>query len=141
MSSPAENQDPPTASTPPSVRAKLRKIPPIPIRRTKLDNSEVEPQDNREQSGNDDSPILLASSLGLNHIKTKYASPLRFSSSSGGAMNAENDTKKEKVEPDMKLKFIVPQSSKASSGESGFLFFFFPCDCYLPLNIVDSFYD
>ncbi|KAJ8752847.1 hypothetical protein K2173_008582 [Erythroxylum novogranatense] len=65
---------------------KLRKIPPIPIRRTQrhvADDNRSEPDDNgrvveaEEQSGKrkggENSPIIMASSLGLNHIRTRSA--------------------------------------------------------------------
>ncbi|KAK7341064.1 hypothetical protein VNO80_23988 [Phaseolus coccineus] len=65
----------------PSSRAKLRKIPPIPIRRSKLGNEE---QEEEEDERSDSSSILLASSLGLNNIRTRSSSsPLRYSSSVG----------------------------------------------------------
>lgn len=56
-----------------SKGAKLRKIPPIPFRRSNVKG------DQEDDSG---PSMLVASSLGLNHIKTRPSlSPLRFSSS------------------------------------------------------------
>ncbi|CAJ1934335.1 unnamed protein product [Sphenostylis stenocarpa] len=68
-------------------RAKLKKILPIPIRRSKLGNEDQEEEgEEEEEEGEcgDVSSILLASSLGLNHIRTRSSSsPLRYSSSVG----------------------------------------------------------
>ena len=92
-----------TATTPISLRSKLRKIPRIPTRRrsSKHDQSENENEDEEEEeeeeeeegdendgvldpgNGERDSaePILEPSSLGLNHIRTRSCnSPLRFTS-------------------------------------------------------------
>ena len=90
-----------TATTPLSLRSKLRKIPRIPTRRrsSKHDQSENENEDEEEEeeeeegdqndgvldpgNGERDSaePILEPSSLGLNHIRTRSShSPLRFTS-------------------------------------------------------------
>ncbi|KAK4837428.1 hypothetical protein QYF36_005327 [Acer negundo] len=133
MSNSVDNQDPstsaPSTSTPPSsARAKLRKIPPIPHRRGKKEDSvaadddcfnsedDDEQQSQLEQSENDDLLILQASALGLNHIKTRSLpipspspSPLRFSSSAG-TPNLKNLVKKDKCEP----KVVVPQSKTPS---------------------------
>ncbi|XP_050387584.1 probable serine/threonine protein kinase IRE [Argentina anserina] len=100
----SSTSDPAAASSPthPSPsKAKLRKIPPIPIRRSPRhlaevnEESEEEEADDDEDDDDDDddddllerretTPILLAASLGLNHIRTRSApSPLRFSSSAG----------------------------------------------------------
>ncbi|KAI9162147.1 hypothetical protein LWI28_024304 [Acer negundo] len=122
MSNSVDNQDPstsaPSTSTPPSsARAKLRKIPPIPHRRGKKEDSvaadddcfnsedDDEQQSQLEQSENDDLLILQASALGLNHIKTRSLpipspspSPLRFSSSAG-TPNLKNLVKKTSVSP------------------------------------------
>ncbi|CAN0891583.1 Probable serine/threonine protein kinase IRE, partial [Linum grandiflorum] len=129
----AENAEPSTAtgsssaSTPTSY--KLRKIPPIPLRRLHrsdaaeltLDdftdfsrNNREDDEDDEEDEGggvevseeedDDDSvaelqdsdgktPIILPSSLGLNHIRTRSApspSPLRFSSSAGMPLKISN---------------------------------------------------
>ncbi|KAI4332032.1 hypothetical protein L6164_016973 [Bauhinia variegata] len=95
-SSPA-NHDDKDLSTPSSAtaRGKLRKIPPIPIRRSAREEhpaASVSEDDEEEEGGESrvclvegvDSSILLASSLGLNQIRTRSAfSPLRFSSSLG----------------------------------------------------------
>ncbi|CAL1405176.1 unnamed protein product [Linum trigynum] len=112
-----ENGKPPTttvsssASSPSSISYKLRKIPPIPLRRmhrsdaaeltlddftdfsgNNEEDEEEEEDGQEEDSGfelrdpNDKSPIILPSSLGLNHIRTRSVptpSPLRFSSSAG----------------------------------------------------------
>jgi hypothetical protein len=86
---------------------KLRKIPPIPIRRiqkpdaplndtesinnddgTDTDcgdkNDDKEKLEKRNYKADENSPIIMASALGLNHIRTRslpIPSPLRFSSS------------------------------------------------------------
>ncbi|KAL2329375.1 hypothetical protein Fmac_022802 [Flemingia macrophylla] len=71
MSSPPEADRGEPSSSSLSGRAKLKKIPPIPIRQNN-DNERSDPN------------ILLASSLGLNHIRTRSSSsPLRYSSSLG----------------------------------------------------------
>lgn len=151
MSSSAENQDPlsPTpASTPsPTTRTKLRKIPPIPIRRGKHDHSEGENQRRHHDDsnvaqarGDDESSILVASSLGLNHIRTKSVSsspsPLRFFSAAGTPSSFTNEAKKNKAETaaDVKPKFSVPPSNKTPSLESGCIFIFIILNCYLILN-------
>ncbi|KAK7312074.1 hypothetical protein VNO77_35637 [Canavalia gladiata] len=68
-----------------AARAKLQKIPPIPIRRTKLSTDGGNEEEDEEEGECDESSILLASSLGLNHIRTtrSSSSPLRYSSSLG----------------------------------------------------------
>ncbi|ESW03324.1 hypothetical protein PHAVU_011G004700 [Phaseolus vulgaris] len=79
---PAKDHSATAIPSSPSTRAKLRKIPPIPIRRSKLGNEEQEEEEDDERS--DSSCILLASSLGLNNIRTRSSSsPLRYSSSVG----------------------------------------------------------
>ncbi|KAL5744366.1 hypothetical protein ACOSQ2_027482 [Xanthoceras sorbifolium] len=134
MSNSVNNQDPstsapsPSTPTPSSARAKLRKIPPIPLRRGKKEDSSAaadddcynseEDEQSQEKSENDDLLILQASSLGLNHIKTKSLptpspSPLRFSSSAG-TPNLKNLVKRDKLEAEIKPKFIVPQTKTPS---------------------------
>ncbi|XP_022737678.1 probable serine/threonine protein kinase IRE isoform X2 [Durio zibethinus] len=131
MSSTDKNQDPTptpttitTATSSPSSTTKLRKIPPIPIQRSrsepgeKSDDSrssgddidEVHEEEDgdfgfgyydygedesfkRNMCGDDDSSIILASTLGLNRIRTRSTplpSPLRFSSSSRKPSNLGN---------------------------------------------------
>ncbi|XP_077214183.1 putative serine/threonine protein kinase IRE [Tasmannia lanceolata] len=72
------------------TRSKLRKIPRIPIRRdsaSEVQNLEKEESSKRDREdgmepGHGNSSPILASSLGLNHIRTRsQPSPLRFSSS------------------------------------------------------------
>ncbi|KAK3009810.1 hypothetical protein RJ639_013935 [Escallonia herrerae] len=86
MSSPPKNLNPPE----PSI-VKLRKIPPIPIRHAgitraetveigELGKDDVDSEDRADEG--DDSFIVQASSLGLNHIRTRSA-PLQFSSNLG----------------------------------------------------------
>ncbi|KAK9291428.1 hypothetical protein L1049_019375 [Liquidambar formosana] len=76
---------PPPSTTPKMAKGKLRKIPHIPIRRTQKDDAaEIEEtsdeDDDEEESDFEVSSIINASSLGLNHIRTRSApSPLRFS--------------------------------------------------------------
>lgn len=111
-----------TAASSSSPAIKLRKIPQIPIQRTShqepaknVDGSrsssdeDSEDEDDDDDFGNyhygkndlyernmgseDDSSILLASTLGLNHIRTRSTplpSPLRFSSSAGTPSNIGN---------------------------------------------------
>lgn len=156
MSSSAENLDPlsptPASAPSPTTRTKLRKIPPIPIRRGKHDHSECEHQRHHHDDSNveqargddnkdDDSSILLASTLGLNHIRTKSVSsspsPLRFSSAAGTPLSFTNEAKKDKTDTaaaDAKPKYAVPPSSKTPSLESGFIFIFIILNCYLIRN-------
>lgn len=83
----SSNQSPNDSSPRTPPRVKLRKIPPIPVRRSSgeagiADGEEggsggVEGAESEEEAS-----IVLASSLGLNHIRTRSAplpSPLRFS--------------------------------------------------------------
>ncbi|GLT40305.1 hypothetical protein SLA2020_144500 [Shorea laevis] len=90
----------PTAATPSSSTPKLRKIPPIPIRRSnresESDESASDYEDDQEfelEQRIEGSSMILASSLGLNHIRTRSgpaSSPLRFSSSVGTPSNLGN---------------------------------------------------
>ncbi|XP_044504871.1 probable serine/threonine protein kinase IRE [Mangifera indica] len=126
----SDNQDPSTP-TPSSARTKtaklLKKIPPIPIRRGKNDqvveddnnnnNKNNDNRGNKEIRENEEPAILLASSLGLNHIKTRSTpspSPLRFSSSAGFPLTSRNEAKKDKVDAEFKPKSVVPAESKAA---------------------------
>ncbi|KAF2311733.1 hypothetical protein GH714_026449 [Hevea brasiliensis] len=85
---------------------KLRKIPPIPVRRTHFhETADSSPFHDTEDEKEDDdlsylpkddenSPVILASSLGLYCIRTQSApspSPLRFSSTAGRPSNIGND--------------------------------------------------
>ncbi|KAJ4962695.1 hypothetical protein NE237_022634 [Protea cynaroides] len=95
-----------SATRPPSTtKCKLRKIPPIPIRRSQFESTEP----NNGDDGDDDygmapgpedvssspSSPIFASSLGLNHIKTKYPpSPFISSSSIGVSSNLSVDKSK-----------------------------------------------
>ncbi|XP_010276971.1 PREDICTED: probable serine/threonine protein kinase IRE isoform X2 [Nelumbo nucifera] len=83
-----------TATT--ATKSKLKKIPPIPINRSPSRTSEKKEtsDDNAEtELGPDDSSPIIASSIGLNHIRTRSApSPLRFSSpASKSPSNEKND--------------------------------------------------
>ncbi|CAI0404394.1 unnamed protein product [Linum tenue] len=130
-----ENGEPPatvvasSASLPVFTSYKLRKIPPIPLRRlhrsdaaeltlddftdfsgNNEEREEEEEKDQEDYSGyesrdpNDKAPIILPSSLGLNHIRTRSVpspSPLRFSSSADMSLKVPNskdqsDDKEEK---------------------------------------------
>ena len=86
---------PPTVSTPPSSRSKLCKSPhiPKPDHATQSESDDEGEDEQEEEEENDDvldsdseddvdsAPILVPSSLGLNHIRTRSApSPLRFTS-------------------------------------------------------------
>ncbi|KAG2398269.1 serine/threonine protein [Vigna angularis] len=78
---PGQDHPAPGKPSSPAGRAKLLKIPPIPIRRSNLGNEEEKEE---EDECSESSSILLASSLGLNNIRTRSsASPLRYSSSVG----------------------------------------------------------
>jgi len=111
---------------------KLRKIPPIPIRRIQKPDA---PLNDTESINNDDgsdtyydsrndgkeileernyktdknSPIIMASALGLNHIRTRslpVPSPLRFSSSAGTPSyleNAQVNNKEDKTDVETRL--------------------------------------
>ncbi|XP_061340467.1 probable serine/threonine protein kinase IRE [Gastrolobium bilobum] len=95
--SPKPDQGIPAPATPSRLgRAKLQKIPPIPIRRTAASTEEGELADEEKSEEKEEveveegeravSSILLASSLGLNHIRTRSSSsPLRYSSSVGAS--------------------------------------------------------
>ncbi|KAJ6882891.1 serine/threonine protein kinase IRE [Populus alba x Populus x berolinensis] len=111
---------------------KLRKIPPIPIRRIQKtdaplhDTESINNEDGSEtyyDSRNDgkeileerncktdkNSPIIMASALGLNHIRTRslpVPSPLRFSSSAGTPSyleNAQVNNKEDKTDVETRL--------------------------------------
>lgn len=112
-------------------RAKLLKIPPIPIRRSPRhtihedeefeefeeedddddDDDEEEYEDQvRTERKTDGAPIVLASSLGLNHIRTRSApSPLRFSSSVCAPSNFGDESNKVKYTVKPKPKFTPIQ--------------------------------
>lgn len=139
MSDSAPPQDlPPTSSwlptvTPPSSRAKLRKIPQIPIHRspkhdyaTRSDDEEDE-EEQREDDVSDtedaDSPMLVASKLGLNHIRTRSApSPLRFSSLAGTLSNLGNDSNRTKatVPAETKLAYSYQPATFIEQGTDRF---------------------
>ncbi|XP_008234378.2 PREDICTED: probable serine/threonine protein kinase IRE [Prunus mume] len=115
-------------------RAKLLKIPPIPIRRSprhtihedeEFEEFEEEDDDDdddddeeyedqvRTERKTDDAPIVLASSLGLNHIRTRSApSPLRFSSSVCTPSNFGDESNKVKYTVKPKPKFTPIQPVK-----------------------------
>ncbi|EEF51530.1 probable serine/threonine protein kinase IRE [Ricinus communis] len=144
-SSTAETTSPSSASTP--TRFKLRKIPPIPIRRTKthlndgtVSSSPFDDDASNENENDDDNqlsnksakeekntPIIMASSLGLNHIRTQSTpslSPLRFSSNAGKLSNLGNNNDKKNglikedkggSSVDMKLKCALPLHSVSST--------------------------
>ncbi|KAF6167442.1 hypothetical protein GIB67_004526 [Kingdonia uniflora] len=90
----ADNQsspDDPESSS--AATTKLRKIPPIPIRRKNTDSEDEDDDEDLEGS----SPIL-ASSLGLNHIRTRSAafsapSPTRLPIPAFSPLNPINDKK------------------------------------------------
>lgn len=142
MSSDPNPNPPPLTSTsaaaatssptqPSPSRAKLRKIPPIPIRRSprhlvEVNEESEEEGDDDEEDDDDDfterkgtTPILLAASLGLNHIRTRSApSPLRFSSSActplnlGEESNNLNYTVKSKPQPGLNFDILKYFSGK-----------------------------
>ncbi|XP_059450583.1 probable serine/threonine protein kinase IRE [Corylus avellana] len=136
MSDSAPPQDTPTTSswspseTAPSSRAKLRKIPQIPIRRSPKDDEYATRSDDEdeEEEGEDDvsdpddahSPMLVASKLGLNHIRTRSApSPLRFSSLAGTLSNLGNDSNGTKATvPDAtKLAYSLQRATSIEQGK------------------------
>lgn len=97
-----DNQDSPettsscSSSTSTPTNFKLRKIPPIPVRRTHFDDTDDENEDNELSDltkEDENNPIIQPSSLGLNHIRTQFGpspSPLRFSSTAGRPSNLGN---------------------------------------------------
>ncbi|CAK7337072.1 unnamed protein product [Dovyalis caffra] len=120
---------------------KLRKIPPIPIRRSPLNDTESinnddgddtnyrDENDAKEKLGkgndkeDDNTPIIMASALGLNHIRTRslpIPSPLRFSSSAGTPSCLGNAMYKEdKTGVEMRLNgSSLEQGEKISWSES-----------------------
>ncbi|XP_057996119.1 probable serine/threonine protein kinase IRE isoform X2 [Hevea brasiliensis] len=136
-----DNQDPPettssSSSTP--TNYKLRKIPPIPVRRTHFhETADSSPFHDTEDEKEDDdlsylpkddenSPVILASSLGLYCIRTQSApspSPLRFSSTAGRPSNIGNDNDSNAVKKEdhkgsiiesTKLKWALPLHSVSS---------------------------
>lgn len=94
-SSPSDHNPSPSA-------AKLRKIPPIPIRRDSIPNAgdsdsyheNDAPEDQPLQP--DDSSIIMASSLGLNHIRTRSA-PLPLRTSAVGTPSNLGDNSRNNV--------------------------------------------
>ncbi|KAA8533840.1 hypothetical protein F0562_031357 [Nyssa sinensis] len=98
--------------------AKLRKIPPIPLRRSESKNETAEIAEGSDKDCGDyeseyeKGSIVVASSLGLNHIRTRSAplpSPLRFSSSAATPSNLGNDANKGKEEDvESRLKWSIP---------------------------------
>ncbi|KAF8380457.1 hypothetical protein HHK36_027944 [Tetracentron sinense] len=86
LPAPASEQNETPAPTPTPTKSKLRNIPLIPILpiQTKDEANEITEangcDDGDKDSGQDESNLILASSLGLNHIRTRFApspSPLR----------------------------------------------------------------
>lgn len=113
----------PPPSTPP--KCKLRKIPPIPIRRKpKIEGNNNEIDGNNDDDGEeqepDDSSPLLASALGLNHIRTRSVSspsPLRFSSSAAMQSYHCDDADKVKDEEDSHRKWTNPHQPTVSPAQ------------------------
>lgn len=128
----SDNQNPststPSTPTPSSARAKLRKIPPIPIRRGRREETDTE-DDNKDWIGtNDDSTILQASSLGLNYIRTRSVPLSSAFTSPSTAVTPQipvKDVKKEDVVVESKSRFLTP--SQKTTPEPGFYFLFFIC--------------
>ncbi|XP_030532914.1 probable serine/threonine protein kinase IRE [Rhodamnia argentea] len=124
-----ENQEPPatppSASTPPSARAKLRKIPPIPVRRKASeaaddsDGGGYDRDDEKPHDGdpNPSMPALLPSSLRLNQIRTRSPPPsnLRFSSASVG--NEGRTEKGHKAVDARPKRAVLPHPRTTSEGE------------------------
>lgn len=113
----------PPPSTPP--KCKLRKIPPIPIRRKpKIEGNNNEIDGNNDDDGEeqepDDSSPLLASALGLNHIRTRSVSspsPLRFSSSAAMQSYHCDDADKVKDGEDSHRKWTNPHQPTVSPAQ------------------------
>ena len=140
MSDSAPSQDSSTTSswspsdTAPSSQVKLRKIPHIPIHRSPKDDeyaTQSDDDEDEEEEGEDDvsdpddadSPMLVASKLGLNHIRTRSApSPLRFSSLSGTLSNLGNDSNgtKATVPNATKLAYSIQRATSIEQGTDRF---------------------
>ncbi|CAK9311223.1 unnamed protein product [Citrullus colocynthis] len=94
-SSPSDHNPSPSA-------AKLRKIPPIPIRRDSIPNAGDSDSDHENDPPEDqplqpdDSSIIMASSLGLNHIRTRSA-PLPLRTSAVGTPSNLGDNSRNNV--------------------------------------------
>ncbi|KAF5947612.1 hypothetical protein HYC85_013569 [Camellia sinensis] len=119
----------PTAATPERnkespgtpARLKLRKIPPIPVRRSNSEMPDGSDDDDNESEYKEEESIIHASSLGLNHIRTcsvSQPSPLRFLSPVGTPSNLGDDTKKGKDGAYRRLKLSIPNQN-ATSMEQG----------------------
>ncbi|KAM1708827.1 hypothetical protein TB2_001704 [Malus domestica] len=120
-----------TSSVSSPSRAKLLKIPPIPIRRSPsqtiqedkefeeefeegYEDDEEDEDDDRAERIADAAPIVLASSLGLNHIRTRSApSPLRFSSSVCAPLNFGDESSRVKYTVKPKPKHVPLQPAKS----------------------------
>lgn len=149
-----DDVDPATTSSPnkaSSTRAKLLKIPQIPVRRNARDEDEDSEEEDEEEEDDDDdeddededtrsreSSFILPSSLGLNHIRTRSApSPLRFSSSDAATLNLgvgdDSSTVKCAVEPKAKLTIMEQGNPKHFFNTTNVAF------CYLILKIKQIF--
>ncbi|CAL5404887.1 unnamed protein product [Camellia sinensis] len=128
MSEPEQPSNP-TAATPERnkespgtpARLKLRKIPPIPVRRSNSEMPDGSDDDDDESKYKEEESIIHASSLGLNHIRTcsvSQPSPLRFLSPVGTPSNLGDDTKKGKDGAYRRLKLSIPNQN-ATSMEQG----------------------
>ncbi|KAI8006233.1 putative serine/threonine protein kinase IRE [Camellia lanceoleosa] len=127
MSEPEQPSNP-TAGTPERkespgtpARLKLRKIPPIPVRRSNSEMPDGSDDDDDESEYKEEESIIHASSLGLNHIRTcsvSQPSPLRFLSPVGTPSNLGDDTKKGKDGAYRRLKLSIPNQN-ATSMEQG----------------------
>ncbi|KAL7183956.1 hypothetical protein ACSBR2_026180 [Camellia fascicularis] len=128
MSEPEQPSNP-TAATPERnkespgtpARLKLRKIPPIPVRRSNSEMPDGSDDDDDESEYKEEESIIHASFLGLNHIRTcsvSQPSPLRFLSPVGTPSNLGDDTKKGKDGVYRRLKLSIPNQN-ATSMEQG----------------------
>lgn len=127
-----------------SLKAKLRKIPPIPNRRNhreeSVDNKEEEEGDGESENddvSDDDSDFILAASLGLNQIRTRSSpSPLRFTSLAGEPPNLGNDAKKDKDAAEARPKRTSPlcRATSMEHGQGPVLFAFLVSRCGSDLN-------
>ncbi|GMP69966.1 hypothetical protein CsSME_00029027 [Camellia sinensis var. sinensis] len=128
MSEPEQPSNP-TAATPERnkespgtpARLKLRKIPPIPVRRSNSEMPDGSDDDDDESKYKEEESIIHASSLGLNHIRTcsvSQPSPLRFLSPVETPSNLGDDTKKGKDGAYRRLKLSIPNQN-ATSMEQG----------------------
>lgn len=113
----------------PSV-VKLRKIPPIPVRHRVDDNGEDANEDDDHESGSETSSTNEASTLGLNHIRTRSApSPLRICNSIVTPLDVDEYRGRDGVDNLGSKSATSVQKSAAHSSEQGwFHVLFYPVE-------------